>query len=178
MSNLEEEAIDILTTFGKEGCTIADSGGKDSSVLKNIAMKAKERYGLDFKVAHNHTTVDAPETVYFVRDEQKKYRGMGIEYEISYPRKSMWNLIVEKGFPPTRIMRYCCAELKESYGVRERLVTGVRRAESTSRKNNQGVITVPKPQKELKNKAAIQDSNFIQTGKGGWFYIITIMTKI
>ena len=70
--DLEKEAIEILHTFGRDGCTIADSGGKDSSVLKAIALKTKEQYGLDFKVAHNHTTVDAPETVYFVRDEKKQ----------------------------------------------------------------------------------------------------------
>ena len=41
----EQEAMEILMLFGKEGCTIADSGGKDSSVLKRIAEKCREKYG-------------------------------------------------------------------------------------------------------------------------------------
>lgn len=172
--DLEKESIEILNTFSTFGCTIADSGGKDSSVLKRIAMKSKDKYGLEFSICHNHTTVDAPETVRFVREEQQKYKQLGIDYNISYPEKSMWKLIEEQGFPPTRTMRYCCEKLKESYGKRERLVTGVRRAESTNRKKNQGVITIPKPSNELKEKAKNVESNFIQTGKGGWCFITTI----
>lgn len=170
---LEDEALEILNMFGKEGCTIADSGGKDSSVLKYIALMARVRYGLDFKVVHNHTTVDAPETVYFVRGEKRRFENMGISYGISMPRLSMWDLIVKKGFPPTRLMRYCCAELKETYGARERLVTGVRKAESTNRKRNQGVVTIPKPGDEIRAKAGSAESNFIQTSKGGWCFITT-----
>ena len=164
---LEDEALEILETFGLEGMTIADSGGKDSSVLKHIALKAKDKYGLDFKVVHNHTTVDAPETVYFVRKEQKKFRNMGIPYEISYPKESMWQLIVKHATPPTRLIRYCCGDLKESYGARERIVTGVRKAESTNRKNNQGIVTVPKPKKEILKRTEEENTNFIKTVKGG-----------
>lgn len=175
---LEEEAIEILNIFGQEGMTIADSGGKDSSVLKAIALKCKERWGMEYKICHNHTTVDAPETVYFVRNEQAKYKNIGIQYDIAYPQKTMWELIVEKGFPPTRTMRYCCAELKESYGARERLVTGVRRAESINRKLNQGVVTIPKPKKEIQEKAEDGLSNFTRTDKGGWSYTTTIMQRM
>ena len=127
-------------------CIICDSGGKDSSVLKHIALQAKEKYGLQFRVRHNHTTVDAPETVYFVREEKRKFEQMGIPYEIHYPKESMWQLIVRHVTPPTRLMRYCCADLKENTGeFGERIVTGVRKAESNNRKNNQGAITIPKP---------------------------------
>lgn len=70
MEHLEESAIEILQMLcGNSGCVISDSGGKDSSVLKHIAMKCKEKHGLNFTIQHNHTTVDAPETVYFVREE-------------------------------------------------------------------------------------------------------------
>lgn len=165
--NLEREAIEILNTFGRDGVTIADSGGKDSSVLKRIAMLSREKYGLDYKIVHNHTTVDAPETVYFVRDEKKKYKDMGIEYNIIYPKESMWQLIVRHGTPPTRKIRYCCAELKESYGARERIATGVRRSESTNRAKNQGVVTIPQPKAEIRERAEDSSSNFIRTDKGG-----------
>ena len=94
MERLEKNAIEILHMMCERSeCIICDSGGKDSSVLKHIALQAKEKYGLQFRVRHNHTTVDAPETVYFVREEKRKFEQMGIPYEIHYPKESMWQLI-------------------------------------------------------------------------------------
>ena len=50
MERLEENAIEILNIMcGNSGCVISDSGGKDSSVLKRIALKAHEKYHLSFK---------------------------------------------------------------------------------------------------------------------------------
>lgn len=170
--NFEENAIDILNMLcGTNGCVVSDSGGKDSSVLKHIAMKCREKYGLEFKIQHNHTTVDAPETVWFVKKEQEKYRNLGIEFDILYPKRSMWQLIADKGMPPTRLARYCCAELKEYSGIGEKLVTGVRKSESVNRSKNQGAVTFPKPSKELYSKTE-NDENFILTNKGGWFFTI------
>ena len=168
MEKKEKDAIELLGMIaGNSGCVIADSGGKDSSVIKHIALKAKEMYGLDFKVRHNHTTVDAPETVYFVREEERKFIAAGIPYEITYPKESMWQLIPRHGAPPTRLFRYCCADLKENTGkIGERLVTGVRKAESQNRKKNQGIITIPKPKKALKTETE-NNTNFQLTNKGG-----------
>lgn len=101
----EKNAIEILRIIGSNsGFTVADSGGKDSSVLTHIAMKA----GCPFEVVHNHTTVDAPETVYFIREKFKKLRAAGIKAEIVMPKETMWQLIVRKKTPPTRLIRYCC----------------------------------------------------------------------
>lgn len=168
MEKKEKDAIELLGMIaGNSGCVIADSGGKDSSVIKHIALKAKEMYGLDFKVRHNHTTVDAPETVYFVREEERKFIAAGIPYEITYPKESMWQLIPRHGTPPTRLCRYCCADLKENTGeIGERLVTGVRKAESQNRKKNQGIITIPKPKKALKTETE-NNTNFQLTNRGG-----------
>ena len=47
MEKLEKEAIEILQVLcAYDNCVISDSGGKDSSVLKHIALKAREIYGL------------------------------------------------------------------------------------------------------------------------------------
>ena len=54
---------------------------------------------------HNHTTVDAPETVRYIRSIPK--------IEISYPELTMWQLIVKKKMPPTRLARYFCEKLNE-----------------------------------------------------------------
>lgn len=71
--DMEKEAMEILMLFGKGG-HVMDSGGKDSTVLKEIAWKCHEKYGLQYDIIHNHTTIDAPETVYFVRAERERER--------------------------------------------------------------------------------------------------------
>lgn len=53
---------------------------------------------------------------------------------------SMWTLIPQIMVPPTRLMRYCCSVLKETSGKNRFIATGVRWAESTSRKNNRGIM--------------------------------------
>lgn len=73
MRSCEEEAMEILMLFGKGG-HVMDSGGKDSTVLKEIAYRCHEKYGLQYDIVHNHTTIDAPETVYFVRAERERER--------------------------------------------------------------------------------------------------------
>lgn len=109
-------------------------GGKDSDVLLQLAINS----GIDFEVLHNHTTIDAPETVYHIRNTFKKLELQGIKCTIEKPtykgeRVTMWSLIPMKMFPPTRIVRYCCTVLKERGGRNRAIATGVRRAESIAR---------------------------------------------
>lgn len=49
------------------------SGGKDSTVLADLAIRA----GVPIEIAHSHTTIDAPETVYFVRREMVRFSEIG-----------------------------------------------------------------------------------------------------
>lgn len=119
---------------------VTTSGGKDSSVCVELAIRA----GIPFEVMHNHTTADAPETVYFVRSEFKRLENMGIKCTLNKPvykgaPTSMWPLIPQKLMPPTRLVRYCCSVLKEQGGAGRFISTGVRWDESTSRKANRGV---------------------------------------
>ena len=133
-------ASDMSLSHYKKPLVVTTSGGKDSSVCVALA----ERAGIPFEVMHNHTTVDAPETVYFVRAEFKRLEEKGINCIINYPhykgeRVTMWSLIPQKLIPPTRIMRYCCAILKERGGSGRFITTGVRWAESVKRKKNRGI---------------------------------------
>ena len=148
MKDLEQMAIERLKAASEmslmhygQPLVITDSGGKDSSVVKELAR----RYGIPFEIMHNHTTADAPETVRFVRSEAKRFEDMGIKYTINMPmykgkRTSMWSLIPQKLMPPTRLVRYCCSVLKETGGAGRFIATGVRWAESTNRKNNRGIF--------------------------------------
>lgn len=94
-----------------EGYYLCFSGGKDSVVIKALADMA----GVKYDAHYNVTSVDAPELVRFIKDEYP-------EVEFEYPRykdgtrATMWNLIPKKKMPPTRVARYCCAELKEKSG--------------------------------------------------------------
>lgn len=159
---LEKEAMEILMMFAKQNCNIMDSGGKDSSVLKRIAEKCSEKYGFEFKVTHNHTTIDAPETVYFIRREREREMALGHQYEISMPDITFDRLCLKKQMLPTRIRRFCCSVLKEKPGSREdRVVTGVRRAESVSRAKNSAAVTV------LNSNAEADGKNTVKSPKGG-----------
>lgn len=122
---------------------LTDSGGKDSAVICKIAENA----GIPFEIDHSHTTADAPETVYHVRQRAKEYELKGVRYTIRYPTykgepTSMWKLIPIKLLPPTRLVRYCCAVLKETTGRDRFIATGVRWAESTARKNNRSSLEI------------------------------------
>lgn len=120
----------------KKPLLITYSGGKDSAVLLDLAEKSE----IPFEVVHSHTTVDAPETVYHVREEFHRLENKGIKCHIERPMykgqpTSMWELIPKKKMPPTRIARYCCSILKETSGQNRFIATGVRRSESAKRKN-------------------------------------------
>lgn len=122
---------------------VTTSGGKDSDVCLRLA----EAVGIRYEVQHNHTSADAPETVYHVRETFRRLEEQGVKCTINYPvykgrRATMWNLIPQKLMPPTRIVRYCCSVLKEQGGKDRMITTGVRWAESTKRKNSRGIYEV------------------------------------
>ena len=162
MSNLiekEKVAIERLKMFepekNQEPYYLAYSGGKDSDTILILAQLA----GVRFEAVHNHTTVDAPETVRYIRSK-------GI-VKVEYSERTMWQLIVDKLIPPTRLLRYCCSELKERGGEGRRVVTGVRWAESIKRKENADVIKFLKKTKDVIAKAEEYGIDFRLTRQGG-----------
>lgn len=123
-------AIERLKQFEpSEGYYLAFSGGKDSLCIYHLAKEA----AVKFDAHYNLTTADPPELVRFIKDNYP-------DVIVDKPAKTMWQLIIEKGSPPTRIMRYCCEHLKEKGGEGRLCVTGVRWAESTRRKQTRGLI--------------------------------------
>lgn len=117
------DAIKLLQAHEPpDGYYLCFSGGKDSVVIHDLAVKA----GVNFTAYHNVTTVEPPELMRFIRDN---YPAVVKES----PRYTMAQLIVKKGFPPLRISRYCCAELKERGGLGRVKITGIRSEESPRR---------------------------------------------
>ena len=122
------------------GYVVGYSGGKDSEVLVDLFIRS----GVKFIVIHNHTGLDAPETVYFIRKKFKQWKEQGIDCRIYYPEKTFWQLCKEKKMLPTRTMRFCCAELKERNDIPElKFAThsfGVRKTESVKRSQHRDSI--------------------------------------
>lgn len=142
ISRLREAAL-MSDRLYHQPLVICYSGGKDSEVLLHLAKAAK----IPFEVQHSHTTADAPETVRHVRSVFHALECNGVKATIEYPyykgqRVSMWSLIPQKRMPPTRLTRYCCDVLKEHGGKGRFIATGVRWAESTSRKTMRGKLEV------------------------------------
>ena len=163
MSDKEQKAIQrikmasemSLHHYGKPlVCTY--SGGKDSDVM----LELFRRSGVPFEVHNSHTTADAPQTVWHIRETFCRLELEGIPCEIQMPtykgkRISMWTLIPEKLMPPTQSVRYCCQVLKEN-GARNRYIaTGVRWAESTKRKSREEFEKIGKTRKEAEKFSTV-----------------------
>ena len=129
--DLEAIAIERLKEFEpSEGYYFANSGGKDSGVVRHLLIKS----GVKFNAHYNWTTVDPPELLRHIKDNHP-------ETAIHRPKITMWELIPKKLMPPTRLVRYCCESLKEGGGVGRMVVTGVRWAESYKRSKRKMVET-------------------------------------
>jgi len=120
--NKVKEAIAILKDLEpKEGYYLADSGGKDSDVILELARMS----GVKFESHHNLTTIDPPDVIYHMREFHK-------ETVIDRPKIPFLQMLVKKGFPQ-RQRRWCCAVYKESGGSGRLVITGIRGAESAKR---------------------------------------------
>jgi phosphoadenosine phosphosulfate reductase len=132
-----EIAIERLRAFEQaaikmhpDGYWPAFSGGKDSVVMLHLVRRS----GVKYTAHYNWTTVDPPELIRFIKTHYP-------DVHREFPEKTMWQLIPEKRMPPTRKVRYCCEQLKEQGGQGRFVVTGIRWAESATRKHRGMVET-------------------------------------
>ena len=133
IARLQEAAFYSERLYNGAPLIVTTSGGKDSDVCLTLA----QRSGIRFEVMHNHTTADAPETVYHVRETFRGLEEQGIKCAVNMPRYkgqpvTMWSLIPQKLMPPTRAVRYCCDILKERGGAGRMITTGVRAVASVA----------------------------------------------
>ncbi len=185
-----QEKVDVsiqrIKTFEpKDGYFVAYSGGKDSTVLLELVKRAGVKYDVHYSV----TTVDPPELVRFIISQfdtviyayhdgrQKRFRVVcgrmvsdetagGNEIFFQIPEIPMRKLIVKKQMPPTRLMRYCCEELKECDGKGRITMTGVRWAESTNRKLTHGVANIQGKADATKELADDMGANYKLNKRG------------
>ena len=153
----ERIAIERLRAFetSEKPYYLCYSGGKDSDCIRILAALA----GVKHEIHHNLTTVDAPETVRYVKSIH--------DVIIDRPNLSMWRLIENKKYPPTRISRYCCSELKERGGKGFVKITGVRWAESLARRQNGGVVKIIGKPKSTMALAEDLQAEYEENPKGG-----------
>jgi len=142
-----QTAIERLRTFEPpEGYYVAFSGGKDSQCVYHLCKVG----GVKFDAHYAITSVDPPELVRFIKTHYPDVKMEAQHYSDGKPEHyypdgrpkpiTMWSLIADHTLPPTRKVRYCCANLKEPGGEGRIVVTGVRWAESANRKNTHGVV--------------------------------------
>ncbi len=120
-----QHAIELLREHEPEGgYALAFSGGKDSVVIKQLAIES----GVKFRAFYSVTTIDYPDVVDFIRTQHKD-----VEW-LRNPKGGFFKRLIERGFFPTRLARWCCEEFKENslkgYGAK---IIGVRAAESARR---------------------------------------------
>ncbi len=153
----EKRAIAYLKSFEPEDepYFLCYSGGKDSDCIRILATLA----GVKHDIVNNHTTVDAPETVRYIR--------LIPNVRVNYPKMSMWELIVKKKYPPTRLARYCCSEFKERGGFGRVKITGVRWAESLRRKESADFVRVIGKPKAMQKLADDIGAEYRVTKAGG-----------
>jgi phosphoadenosine phosphosulfate reductase len=159
----------------------ATSKGKDSVVLESICELAGVRYEKHL----SHTSVDAAELIHFAKQDKTLQidvprwttetppiivytlpSGLTVHKPLfkSGDQMTMWDLIVYKKFPPTRIKRYCCEKLKESFGIGYITLTGVRWAESENRSNNQDVVNMRATKKQIEKYEGKADFEINKSG--------------
>jgi phosphoadenosine phosphosulfate reductase len=91
--------------FG-DNLAIAFSGGKDSLVALHLALETLDS---NIHVIYNHTTVEFPETIQYVRRLAKDWN---LRLFITRPEKPFFSAVKERGWA-THGERWCCRPYKD-----------------------------------------------------------------
>lgn len=130
---LLQKSEKLALRYYDKGFYLAFSGGKDSQALYHVAKLA----GVKFEAHYALTSIDPPELVKFIH---KNYPNVIVDK----PEMGFARLCIKKKMLPTRMVRFCCAVLKETKGKNTVTLTGVRREESVQRsKRNEAEFVTP-----------------------------------
>lgn len=117
LQDFEADAIE----YSAEGYYLCFSGGKDSIVIKDLAIKS----GVAFTSNYSVTTIDPPELTRFIKHHHP-------DVIWHRPKIPLLKMVEKKGLP-TRRMRWCCSLYKEQGGHGLVKIMGVRSEESPRR---------------------------------------------
>lgn len=73
-----------LKQYGKP-LVVTDSGGKDSAVCRELVRRS----GVPYELMHNLTTADAPQTIYYLKEQRRQ----------GYPAVSIIPITKERELP-------------------------------------------------------------------------------
>ena len=119
-----EVAIELLRAWEpSEGYYLGFSGGKDSVVIYDLAVKS----GVKFDAHYNMSPIDPPEIKQFI-----KLNCPGVVWDNT--AKDFWERMMTEG-PPMRQSRWCCGLIKEAGGIGRIKLLGMRAKESASRRD-------------------------------------------
>jgi phosphoadenosine phosphosulfate reductase len=155
--NKVDFAIKLLREWEPaEGYYLADSGGKDSCVVRDILIKS----GCKFDAHYNVSPIDPPQIYSFLKEHHQ-------DTQWDYHARGFWKMVQKHGLPlPNR--RWCCKIIKESGGFGRMVVTGIRSDESNNRNKYNYIRSYVKSKIESK----VMISPILQfSGYDVWQYI-------
>ncbi|KKK52958.1 hypothetical protein LCGC14_3099660, partial [marine sediment metagenome] len=122
--NKVETAIALLQAYANdEPYYLAFSGGKDSVVIYDLAVKS----GVKFDAHYCVSPIDPLQIYQFIREH---YPNVAWDYHA----RGFWKTVVKNGLP-LRQARWCCRIIKEAGGEGRTVIVGNRIEEGANRKH-------------------------------------------
>ncbi len=121
--NKIETAIALIQAFTPhtQPYYLADSGGRDSSVVLDLTIRAEVPYDAHYCVS----PIDPPEVFQFLREYHP-------DTQWDYHARGFWKMVIKNDLP-LRQQRWCCRVIKEAGGVGRTVIVGNRRDEGANR---------------------------------------------
>lgn len=126
----------------QEGYYLAFSGGKDSVVIYDLAIKS----GVKFDAHYCVSPIDPPQIYKFIKEHYP-------DIQWDYHARGFWKLVDSKGLP-MRTSRWCCEIIKEAGGDGRDIIVGIRSSESVKR-SHQCYIQLFNPKKKTEQGKTI-----------------------